>query len=51
MREDIEQRRDACEQDETDNVLELAARVVERVIAVTVENVRVKTELSSRFDR
>lgn len=48
MGEDIQQRGDACEQDETENVLELARRVVERVVTVAVEDVSVETELRTR---
>lgn len=48
MGEDIQQRGDACEQDETKNVLELGRRVVERIVTVAVEDVSVEAELRSR---
>ena len=48
MREDVQQRRDACEQDEAEDVLELSARVEGRIVTVAMEDVSVEAELSSR---
>ena len=48
MGDDVQHRRNACEQNEADDVLEFAARVVERVVTVAMEDVRVEAELRSR---
>ena len=46
MGNDVQERRNACEQNETEDVLEFEGRVVVRVVAVAVENVGDESELS-----